>query len=194
MFYRDANEPTCGLLRDCENLTDGSFAALVLDNILCICHRCTNTVAVHPSMISFCTQSQPHPVSSQSQYWRAHIWFILPHCPVSTQCHTVHTVHQIAKFSAHLNWRPAAENKGCSSPKHHQGQSPPAAEEMQAEQKSSIESLHLIDTLSKQERQINNGNWQSFKCFKRKKYQCYHLVAYFQDDTLNIYLFNRTIL
>ena len=124
----------------------------------------------------------------------AHIWFILPHCPVSTQWHTMHTVHQIAKFSAHLNWRPAAENKGCSSPKHHQGQSPPAAEEMQAEQKSSIESLHLIDTLSKQERQINNGNWQSFKCFKRKKYQCYHLVAYFQDDTLNIYLFNRTIL
>ena len=89
VFYRDANEPTRSQLRDCENFTDGSFAALVSDNILCICHRCTNTVAVHPSMISFCTQSQPHPVSSQSQYWRAHIWFILPHCPVSTQCHTV---------------------------------------------------------------------------------------------------------
>ena len=78
-----------------------------------------------------------------------------------TQC----TQHQIAKFSAHLNWRPASENKGGSSPQHHQGQSPPAAEEMQAEKKSSIESLHLIDTLSKQERQINNRKLQSFKCF-----------------------------
>ena len=81
-----------GLLRDCENFTDGSFAALVLDNILCICHSCTNTVEVHPSMISFCTQSQPHPVSSQSQYWKltfdlfCHIAQYLHSATQCTQC------------------------------------------------------------------------------------------------------------